>query len=118
MNGLKSKILLLTLVPVSIILFTICGITIYNKYITEKQLLMSRLNSYQQLLESGQLTLDTSTDKSKLKSLLQEKVEFAEILSSNHSVLYSSEDLSSPLLQKQDEEEVKEARSEEHTSEL
>src|SRR3972149_7631789 len=97
-HGLKYKILFLTLLPVFFVLLFIGGLTIYNKYQTERQLLSERLTAYRTLLESGDLAFDSSQDKAKLESLLNEKVEFAEILDPDYTVLYTTENSAAPLI--------------------
>jgi HAMP domain-containing protein len=98
MRGLKQKILTLTLVPLFCILFILSGITVYNKDSSEQQLLLQRLNTYRSLLESGDLSFDSSQDKTKLEAILNEKVEFTEIISQDNSVLYSTENIATPLI--------------------
>jgi signal transduction histidine kinase len=98
MRGLKLKILLLTLLPIFLVLITITTLAIYNKYDSEKQLLLSRFSSFQMLLENGDLSFDTVQDKQKLKSLLNEQVLLSEILRSDYSVVYTSENTASPLI--------------------
>ena len=109
MRSIKSKILLLTLVPIGLVLIGIGGLTVYSKYHTEKQLLVDRLDSYRALLESGDISFDSSQDKNKLEALLSEKVEFAEILREDYSVVYSTENSASALLEEGDKADVDDA---------
>ncbi|MFH1248562.1 MAG: HAMP domain-containing protein [archaeon] len=109
MVSLKYKILFLTIIPLAIILFTIGGLTIYNKNVTERQLLLERLNTYKFLLESGDLNFETSVNKVKLEALLDEKVEFSEILGPNYEVKYSSENSASPLITNQEKKDIDDA---------
>lgn len=102
MHGLKNKILFLTLTPLIIALIIISGLSIYNKNNTEKQLLINGVNSYRSLLESGDLSFDSLQDKSKLETFLNEKVEFAEILRNDFSVIYTSENSAAPMITNQD----------------
>jgi nitrate/nitrite-specific signal transduction histidine kinase len=111
MNSLRFKILLLTVVPLTIVLLIIGGLTINNKISTERELLLERLNAYRVLLESGDLTFDTSADKVKLGALLDENVEFSEILSDNQTAIYSSEDSVIPLFTIDEQKEINDAFS-------
>ena len=109
MYGLKYKILLLTLIPLVFVLLAIDGLSIYNKYQTERQLLSERLNTYRTLLESGDLTFDTAQDKTKIEAIRNEKVEFTEILDPNHTVLYTTENSAAPLMINDEKKEIDEA---------
>ncbi|MBN1156883.1 HAMP domain-containing protein [Candidatus Woesearchaeota archaeon] len=110
MASLKYKILFLTLTPLALVLILIGGLTVYNKIETERTLLLNRLDAYRTLLESGDLTFETSADKAKLEALLNEKVEFSEIIDRKHQVLYSSENSAAPLfLSDQDIEDFDDA---------
>lgn len=109
MHGLRSKILLLTLVPLLVVLVAIGGLTIVNKSNTERQLLLDRLSSYITLIESGDLSFESSADKTKLNALFYENVEFAEIVRQDLSVLYSTENSAVPLVEERDISEVNEA---------
>jgi PAS domain S-box-containing protein len=106
MRGLKLKILLLTLVPIMLVLLSISGLAIYNKYQSENQLLTDHLNSYRTLLESGDLSFDTTQDKQKSSDLLNQQVILAEILHSDYSVVYSSENSAAPLITQEEQSEV------------
>ena len=109
MRGLRSKILFVTLLPLFFILLLISGLTINNKIDTERQLLLQRLSSYRTLLESGDLAFDSSQDKTKLEAILDEKVEFTEILHSDYSVLYTTENSASALVDAQDKKDIDDA---------
>lgn len=109
MYGIKNKILFLTLSPLIIVLLIISILAIYNKSSAEKQLLINGMNSYRGLLESGDLSFDSLQDKTKLESLLNEKVEFAEILRNDYSILYTSENSATPLITDQEKNIAEEA---------
>ncbi|HLG25110.1 MAG TPA: HAMP domain-containing protein [Candidatus Nanoarchaeia archaeon] len=109
MHSLKYKILLLTLVPLALSLLIIGGLSVYNKIGTERELLLGRLNAYRILLESGDLAFETSTDKVKLESLLDEKVEFSEIIDRNYFPIYSSENSVAPLITDEEKKDIDEA---------
>jgi len=108
MGSLKYKILNLTIIPLTIVLIIVGGLAIYNKIDAERGLFLHRLNAYRVLLESGDLTFETSTDKVKLEALFNEKVEFSKILGYNQLLLYSSED-TVPLITEQDKMDIDEA---------
>lgn len=109
MYGLKKKILFLTLLPLIVTLVIISTLSIYNKNNTEKQLLINGVDAYRNLLESGNLNFDSLKDKSKLELFLNEKVDFAEILGTNYSVIYTSENSAAPLITDQEKKIVDEA---------
>src|SRR5437016_4306833 len=109
MHGLRNKILLVTLLPLLLILLGISGLTINNKTDTERQLLLQRLSSYRTLLESGDLAFDSSQDKTKLEAIINEKVEFAEILGKDSSVIYTTENNSQPLVTDMEKSDISDA---------
>lgn len=109
MVSLKYKTLVMTIIPLTLILLIIGGLTIYNKADTERELRLNRLSTYITLLESGDLTFSTSADKAKLEDLFNEKVEFSEILDRDYKVKYSSENLASPLISDQDKKDIDDA---------
>lgn len=104
--GLKQKILLSTIAPILFILAIISGLAIYNKYNDEQKVLFNRFDSYIFLLESGNLGFDTIENKTKLESLLGEKVILAEIIKSDGSVAFSSENSSNPLIQEEEKKDL------------
>ncbi len=106
MLGLKQKILLSTIAPILFILAIISGLAIYNKYNDEQKVLFNRFDSYIFLLESGNLGFDTIENKTKLESLLGEKVILAEIIKSDGSVAFSSENSSNPLIQEEEKKDL------------
>ncbi len=90
-KGLKAKVLLITLIPLVAVFLIISTMTIINKINSEKDLLLNRINAYRYLLESGDFSLKSAENKSKLESLYNEKVKFSKIIYSNYEVIYSSE---------------------------
>jgi two-component system sensor histidine kinase VicK len=111
MRSLKVKILFLTLFPILLALSAISGLAINNKSSSEKQLLLDRLLAYQSLLESGDLSFDTVADKEKLAELLNERVEFSEILHADYSVVYTTDNPSAALITKEERTDVDNAFS-------
>jgi signal transduction histidine kinase len=109
MRGLKTKVLLLTLLPILIVSSAISGVAIYNQAQTERQALLDRLITYRTLLESGDLSFDTVQDKERLKDIIGEEVALAEILRRDYSVIYSSEDSIIPLITEDEKRQVDDA---------
>lgn len=109
MHGLKQKVLLLTIFPILLIFVVLGTLAIYNEKSTENELFFGRFNSYRFLLESGNLSLSTIQDKSKLEALINEKVILAEILKSDYSVVYTTENSISPATTEEEKDEIDEA---------
>lgn len=97
---------MLILTPIGIILTLIGGLTVNNEKNAENQLLLDRFNSFRVLLESGDLSFDTTQDKAKLENLLSEKVVLSEILRNDYSVVYSSENSALPLISESEKNDV------------
>jgi nitrate/nitrite-specific signal transduction histidine kinase len=91
MNSIRTKIILFTLLPLTITLILIGYFAVLNKQQNEQDLITNRLSSYRVLLESGDLSFESLKDSKKLEILLNEKVEYAEIVKKDHTVLYSTE---------------------------
>jgi signal transduction histidine kinase len=98
MRGLRFKIILLTLIPILAFSVTISVVAIYDKSQAERQSLLDRLNTYRSLLESGDVSFDTAKDKTRLRQIVGEEVLLAEILRSDYSVIYNSENSPAPLI--------------------
>ena len=81
--------------PFLIVMLIISIITIQNKIQTEKELMITRLNNYAILLESGVLSFESITQKDKLESNLEENVLIAELIKKDYSTPYSTEPLTS-----------------------
>lgn len=109
MKSLRYKIFLYTLAPLFVVLFSVSIISIYNKSLTEHKILIERLNTYRYLLESGDLTFETSKDKEQLSSLLGEKIEFSRIIDSDRNILFSSEIDDNTLSSKEDAHNIEDA---------
>lgn len=109
MKRIKYQILTLTIIPLIVALLFIGVSTINNKIDHENSLLLDRLTSYRTLLESGDLSFETSTDKRNLESLLNEKVIFSEIINKDYVAIYSSENTRIPMIEESEYQEIKEA---------
>lgn len=95
MNSIRTKIILFTLLPLTVTLILIGYFAILNKQQNEQDLITNRLSSYRVLLESGDLSFESLKDSKKLEVLLNEKVQYAEIVKKDHTVLYSTAQKSS-----------------------
>ncbi len=109
MRGLRNKIILLIALPLVAVLSLVGYIAIRNKGETEQQLVLNRLASYRELLESGDLSFESMNDKQKLESFLGERVLSAEILRSDFFVLYSTDNNSISSIREQDKADVNDA---------
>ena len=107
--SLKYKLLLLTIIPLSVVLVVIGGLTVQNKRSTEQELLANRMDAYRILLESGDASFETATDKEKLEALFNETVEFSEILNKDYKPLYSSENSAIAMINENDKKDVDDA---------
>jgi signal transduction histidine kinase len=106
LRGLRSKILVLTLLPILLFSAVISVVAINNKVEAERQSLIDRLNIYRSLLESGNLSFDTVQNKERLKGFIGEEVVLAEILRSDYSVIYNSENSAAPLISENEKSQV------------
>ena len=62
------------MIPFLVVMVVISIITIRNKISGENELIITRLNSYAALLESGSLSFESITQKDKLESIFEESV--------------------------------------------
>jgi signal transduction histidine kinase/CheY-like chemotaxis protein len=97
-TNLRKKIVLFTMGPFSLVLLIISTITVQNKIETEKELMLSRLDNYAVLLESGALSFESITQKDKLQQSLGESVLIAEIIKDDYSTPYTTEPTASQTL--------------------
>ncbi len=93
--NIRNKILTYTLGPFFLVMLTLSVIIMQNKIETERKLLVSRLNNYAVLLESGALSFESITQKDKLEYSLMEHVLTAEIIKDDYTTPYSTEPLAS-----------------------
>jgi signal transduction histidine kinase/CheY-like chemotaxis protein len=89
--NLSKKIFLYTMGPFLLVMLIISIITIQNKINTEKELMITRLNSYAALLESDVLSLESISQKRKLESILEENILIAEFIRSDYTTPYSTD---------------------------
>jgi signal transduction histidine kinase len=78
-------------------MLVVSSITIDNKITSEKQLLLSKLNNYVLLLESGALSFESIAQKDNLESTFGEKILIAELINRDYSIPYSTKNTVSPL---------------------
>lgn len=90
MHSIRSKIIAFTLLPLIVTLIVIGFLAIVNKQNNEKDVVANRLISYRLLLETGDLSFESLKDVNKMEVHINEIVKYAEILSKDHTVLYSS----------------------------
>jgi len=91
-NGLNRKITAYTLLPFVIVLILISSITMVTKYQTERELILSRIENYVSLLESGDLNYQSISDTFKIEEIIEEKVIAAGIVNRDNEILYATED--------------------------
>ena len=89
---LSNKIAIYTIIPCILVIFFISSITIINKYQSEKDLIMNRIDNYVDLLESGDLNYQSIADKNKIDELIGESVLAAGIVDRNTEILYGTDD--------------------------
>jgi signal transduction histidine kinase len=65
-------------------------VTVQNKINTEKKLLLSRLNNYATLLESGALSFESIAQKDKMEFSLEENILVAELIKENYATPYTT----------------------------
>ena len=93
--NLSKKIFLNTMLPFLIVMLIISIITIQNKIKTEKDIIITRLNSYAVLLESDALSFESISQKEKIESILEEDVLISELIKNDYSTPYSTDPLAS-----------------------
>ena len=89
--GLREKIFLSTMVPFMLVLITISMLTVQNKIENERDLISNRVESYVNLLESGDLSFDTIQEKERLETQFNENVLLAELIKKDRSIIYSTD---------------------------
>ncbi|MBI9085547.1 MAG: response regulator [Desulfobacterales bacterium] len=88
--NLSKKIFIFTLGPFLVVMLIMSIVTVQNKINTEKKLVMTRLNHYATLLESGDLSFESITQKDKLEYSLEENILVAELIKKDYSTPYST----------------------------
>ena len=88
--GLDEKIILLTIIPFLMILMVISALTIQDKAQNERDLVLNRIESYVNLLESGDLSFEIVQQNEKLEKMFDEKVISAELIGLDGSIIYAT----------------------------
>ncbi|MEA3229620.1 MAG: histidine kinase dimerization/phosphoacceptor domain -containing protein [archaeon] len=88
--GLKEKIFLFTMIPFVLVLLIISVLTIQNKIEYERELNTNSIESYVNLLESGDLSFETIEEKEWLETHFNEEVLLAELIKRDRSIVYST----------------------------
>jgi len=88
--SLKKKIFLFTMVPFLTVILLISALTIQNKIKYERGLVINRIASYANLLESGVINFESVKDKDELERLFDEEVLTAKLVRRDGNVAYST----------------------------
>ena len=88
--GLREKIFLFTMIPFVLVLLIISVLTIQNKTENERELITNSIESYVNLLESGDLSFETIKEKEWLETHFNEEVLLAELIKRDRSIVYST----------------------------
>lgn len=88
--NLSKKIFFFTLGPFLVVMLIMSIVTVQNKIHTEKKLVMTRLNNYASLLESGDLSFESIAQEDKLEFSLEENFLVAELIKKDYSTPYST----------------------------
>ncbi len=83
------------MVPFLIVMSSISLITVQDKIHAEKKVIITRLNSYAVLLESGALSFESIAQKEKLESILEETLLISELIRQDYSTPYSTDPFAS-----------------------
>ncbi len=88
--SLSWKIILLTMLPFLLVLAAISVLTVQNKTQNEKDLVLNRIESFVNLLESGDLSFESVREKEKLEKMFNEKVISAQLMGRGRNVVYTT----------------------------
>ncbi len=95
LNLSKKIFLLFTLGPFLVVMLIMSIVTVQTKINTERKLVMTRLNHYAFLLESGTLSFESIAQKDKLEYSLEENILVSELIKKDYSTPYSTKPLAS-----------------------
>ena len=98
--GLKGKILLFTMAPFVLVIIVISLLAVQNKMQSERELVSNRIESYVNLLESGDLSFESIKQKEQLETLFNETVLSAELIRRDRSVVYTTGPSKHPFSEK------------------
>ncbi|MEA3514740.1 MAG: ATP-binding protein [Nanoarchaeota archaeon] len=88
--SLKSKLFLLTMIPILIVLAIISILTIQNNIEIERELISNRIESYVILLETGDLSFESIKQKDKLEKYFNENVLLSRLIKRDGTIAYTS----------------------------
>ena len=88
--SLSGKIILFTMIPFLIVLIALSALTIQDKTQNERDLVLNRIDSYVNLLESGDLSFESVRQKEKLEQMFDERVISSELIGRDQSVIYAT----------------------------
>lgn len=88
--GLRWKIILLTMIPFLMVLIALSALTVQDKTQNERDLVLNRIDSYVNLLESGDLSFESVQQKEKLEKMFDERVISSELIGRGGSVIYAA----------------------------
>ncbi|MEA1905911.1 MAG: ATP-binding protein [Euryarchaeota archaeon] len=88
--SLSWKIILLTMIPFLMVLISLSALTIHDKTQNERDLVLNRIDSYVNLLESGDLSFESVRQKEKLEKMFDERVISSELIGRGGSVVYAA----------------------------
>ena len=88
--SLSWKIILLTMIPFLMVLIALSALTIHDKTQNERDLVLNRIDSYVNLLESGDLSFESVRQKEKLEKMFDERVISSELIGRGGSVVYAA----------------------------
>ncbi len=88
--SLSWKIILLTMIPFLMVLIVLSALTIQDKTQNERDLVLNRIDSYVNLLESGDLSFECISQKEKLEKMFGERVISSELIGRDRNVVYAT----------------------------
>ena len=88
--SLSWKIILLTMIPFLLVLIALSTLTIHDKTQNERDLVLSRIESFVNLLESGDLSFESIREREKLEKMFDERVISSELIGRDGSVVYAT----------------------------
>ena len=89
--SLSGKIILFTMIPFLMVLIVLSALTIQDKTQNERDLVLNRIDSYVNLLESGDLSFESVRQKEKLEKMFDERVISSELIGRDRSIIYATD---------------------------
>jgi nitrate/nitrite-specific signal transduction histidine kinase len=88
--SLSGKIILFTMIPFLMVLIALSALTIQDNTQNERDLVLNRIDSYVNLLESGDLSFESVRQKEKLENMFDERVISSELIGRDRSIIYAT----------------------------